>query len=102
MRIEYPHKLARDEARERLQALGEYLKERHGIEIAWPEPNRARVSGKYLLVTIEGEMRLEDTMVLFEGKDPGMLLRKKARDYLVGKLDIYLNAATPLSQLPRG
>jgi hypothetical protein len=102
MRIEYPHKLSRDEARQRLQALGEYLQKRHGITISWPEADRAVVRGKYMVVAIEGEMRLGDDAVLFEGKDPGMLFRKKARDYLVGKLDIYLDAATPAAELPRG
>ena len=36
----------------------------------------------------------------FEGKDPGMLWRGKAKDYLAAKLQKYLNPATRLEDLP--
>jgi hypothetical protein len=102
MEIDYKHDLTEDEARERLQALADYLTNRHGINISWPEPMRARFSGRYLVVKIEGELTMDEKMVRFRGEDPGFLWRKRATDYIHGKLTKYLDPRTPLTALPRG
>lgn len=102
MKFEYPYEVSREEARVRLEALGEYLTNRHGITAIWDSSDKGRFSGKYMLVTIEGELTIEDGKVTFSGKDPGMLLRKRAKQYLQDKLSTYLNPNTPVDQLPRG
>lgn len=53
------------------------------------------------MVSIEGSVSIEPSRVRFEGKDPGMLWRGKAKDYLAAKLQKYLNPATQLEDLPR-
>jgi hypothetical protein len=100
MRIDYPLQLPKEDARARLHVLGEYLHNRHGLRIRW-SGDTATFEGKYLVVRIEGELALGDDMVTFRGKDPGALWRKKATGYLQGKLETYLDPATPIDELPR-
>lgn len=101
MKFDFPHTLSRDDARARLQALTEYLTHRHGLHVSWAG-DRGTVRGKVLaVVTIDGEFILADGTVHVEGKDPGMLWRKKAVDYLKKKFDQYLDPTCPLAELPR-
>ncbi len=102
MQIEYKHDLTVDEAKARVAALGEYLGNRHGIHVTWDESGeKASVNGKYLVVTIRGSVTFNGDTVHFQGEDPGFLWRGKAKTYLTEKLAKYLNAATPLADLPR-
>jgi hypothetical protein len=100
-RIEYAHGLPLEDARARIRALGEYLSNKHGINVTWASDDQAKITGKYLVVSIEGTVTIGPKQVLFDGKDPGMLWRGKARDYLEHKLSTYLNAATKVEELPR-
>jgi len=99
--IDYDHSLSIEDARARIHALGEYLSNKHGIGVTWTGDDQAKISGKYLVVTIEGTVNVEAKSVRFEGKDPGMLWRGKAKDYLTNKLQKYLDASTPIDSLPR-
>ena len=99
--IDHPHSLTREDARERIRALGEYLSNKHGIAVTWSSDDQAKISGKYLVVTIEGSVTIEDARVRFEGNDPGMLWRGKAKDYLSHKLEKYLDPKTPAPDLAR-
>lgn len=96
-----PHDLDPSDARARLRALGEYLGNKYGLTIAWTAEDTASVSGSYLVVTISGTIELRATEVRFSGKDPGMLWRGKAKDYLTRKLKQYLDPGTPVENLPR-
>jgi len=101
MRIEYPHQLPRDDAKTRLEALGEYLTNRHNIQVSW-NGDRATFNGRYKkVVKIAGELSLEDNRVLFTGEDPGFAWRGQATKYIRGKLDDYLNPDTPADALRR-
>jgi hypothetical protein len=101
MRVEYPlGPLSQDDAKTRLSALGDYLAKKHGIQVAW-QGDSATVRGKYLVVTIDGSLRFEGGKAVFDGKDPGLLWRGKAKDYLANKLKVYLDPATKLEDLPR-
>jgi hypothetical protein len=100
MKFDYKHTLSNDDAKTRLEALGEYLTNRHRINVTW-DGGRGTVLGKYLLVHIEGVMTFGDGTVHFVGKDPGILWRKKAVNYLKKKLGMYLDPDTPLEELPR-
>jgi hypothetical protein len=100
MRIEQAHGFSNEEAKARLQALGEYFQNKHGIAVTW-SGDRATVKGKYLVVGIEGELSFEPGKAIFEGKDPGMLWRGKARDYISEKLKTYLDASHKLEELKR-
>ena len=101
MKIDYEHTLDPTDLRTRLEALGEYLFNRHGIAVTW-NGDTAEFRGKYLLVKIEGDMSFGDGVVHFRGKDPGRLLRNKAVNYITEKLECYLDPNTPVDELPRG
>jgi len=101
LRVEYPlGTLSKEDARARLVALGEYLQNKHGINVTW-NGDAATVRGKYLVVNIEGTMSFGADKAVFDGKDPGLLWRGKAREYLTKKLAVYLDAKTKLEDLPR-
>lgn len=102
MEIDYRHALSAADARARLGLLGSYLSNKWGIKINWPDDDRATFSGKYLVVKIEGELRLVDQVVQFRGADPGMLWRKRAAEYIRSKLSRYLDPATAPADLPTG
>ena len=101
MKFDYPYRVMKDEARKRLHMLGEYLSNRHGINVSWAG-DTGNFRGKYLVVSIEGQLMLDDGVVHVVGKDPGLLWRKQATDYLKRKLDAYLDPARPLAELPTG
>ncbi len=101
MEIDFQYVLSDQEARERLDVLGQYLNNRHKIAVTWVDEKRARFSGKYLLVKIEGELTLGNSRALFKGEDPGFLVRARARDYIQGKLAKYLDPKNALADLPR-
>jgi len=101
MVIDFPHDLTEPDARARLKILGEYLHGRHGIAIDWVDENRAKFHGKYLVVKIDGELTMDPGYVRFRGKDPGFLWRKKALEYMEGKLRAYLDPKKPVADLPR-
>jgi hypothetical protein len=96
-----PHGLPVPDARARLHALGDYLSNKYGLTITWTGEDEASISGTYLVVSISGSLRLTPASVTFSGKDPGMLWRGKAKSYLLGKLERYLNPATGVDALPR-
>ena len=94
--------LAPADVRARLGALGEYLSNKYGLSVSWTSDNEAKISGKYLVVTIDGTLSVSARAPCASpGRTPGMLWRGKAKDYLGGKLDRYLAPSTPLDALPR-
>ena len=101
MEIDFQYVLSDEEAKDRLELLGQYLQNKHGIKVTWVDAQRARFSGKYLLVKIEGELSLGNSHAIFKGEDPGFLLRARAKDYIKGKLEKYLDPKNAVSDLPR-
>lgn len=99
--LDHRHGLPAEEARERLRALGDYLSNKYGLSVSWPSDDEAKITGKYMVVTIDGTVRIDGDRVRFSGKDPGMLWRGKAKDYLGRKLAKYLDGSTPVADLPR-
>ena len=100
MEIDFPYVLSDEDARSRLDILAAYLVNRHGIKVTWVEPQRAKFSGKYLVVRIEGDLTLGNGRAQFKGEDPGFLWRGKAKDYIHGKLAKYLDPKAAPSSLP--
>jgi hypothetical protein len=101
MQIDFKHELPEEEARARLEALADYLHNRHGIRVAWVD-GKAKFAGKYMVVKIEGELSMAPGMIHFRGQDPGILWRRRALRYLEGKLARYLDPKVSLEELPRG
>lgn len=102
MEIDFPYAFSDQDALSRLQILGQYLTTRHGINVTWIDSSRARFSGKYLVVNINGELSIGSGRAHFKGEDPGFLWRKRATDYIRGKLATYLDPSVPVTELPVG
>jgi len=100
MEIDFPYSLSDQDAKSRLDILGQYLANKHGIKVAWLDPNRAKFTGKYLVVKIDGELTLGNGHARFKGEDPGFLWRNRAKDYIQSKLAKYLDPSADPSQLP--
>jgi len=101
MQIDFPHTLSQDDAKARLEALGDYLRNRHGIQVTW-QGDKAAFKGRYMVVKFSGELTFGDGVVHFRGEDPGILWRKRATNYLLGKLTKYLDPGVEIETLPRG
>jgi hypothetical protein len=100
MEIDFPYELSDQDARGRLDVLSQYLANKHGIVVTWVDPAKARFSGKYLVVRIEGDLTLGSGHARFHGEDPGFLWRGRAKEYIQSKLAKYLDPKTPVDQLP--
>jgi len=100
MEIDFPYALSEDDARSRLEILGKYLANRHGIQVTWLDGGRAKFHGRYLVVKIDGELSMGGGHARFKGEDPGFLWRGKAKSYIEGKLAKYLDPAATTSDLP--
>lgn len=101
MQFEYSYEMPDEEVRPRLEALGEYLQNRHGIQVTWSSDGKANFSGRYMVVKIDGTLTYGNGRIMFRGQDPGLLWRKKAIQYMQGKLTTYLDPRTPVDKLPR-
>jgi hypothetical protein len=101
MEIDFQYSVSDQEARARLDVLGQYLNNKHGIKLTWLDDARGRFSGRYLMVKIEGELSLGNSRARFKGEDPGFLLRARAKDYIQGKLAKYLDPKIALADLPK-
>ena len=100
MEIDFKYALSYEEASSRLEILGKYLKNKHGIKVSWVDADRARFSGKYLVVKIDGELSMKNGMAQFRGEDPGFLWRGRAKDYIESKLAKYLDPKALPAELP--
>ena len=100
MEIDFPYELTDQDARARLDVLSLYLTNKHGIKVTWLDTAKARFSGKYLVVKIEGELTLGNGRARFRGEDPGFLWRGRAKEYIHDKLAKYLDPKNALEQLP--
>src|SRR5690606_41292170 len=88
LKLDFPIQLPVEEARRRLQALGEYLWNKHKIAVKW-NGDQAEIRGRYLVVDIEGSVTRREGSVSFDGKDPGLLWRSK--DYTNHLLKVTTN-----------
>ena len=100
MEIDFPYSLSDQDAKSRLDILGQYLQNRHGIQVSWLEPTRAKFTGKYLVVKIDGELKIGNGRAQFKGEDPGFLWRNRAKEYIQSKLAKYLDPSNQLAALP--
>lgn len=101
MELSQNHQFGDDEARERIRALGDYMQNKHGMQVTWTSTDSVHLSGKYTVINIDVHVTLSPGQVTAKGKDPGMMLRSTAKKYVGGKLESYLDPNVPLDQLPR-
>lgn len=100
MEIDFQYLLSDTDAKSPLEILGKYLGNRHGIKVEWVDGKKAKFTGKYLVVKIDGELVVGNGRAQFKGEDPGFLWRNRAKDYIQGKLAKYLDPQTEPTQLP--
>jgi len=100
MTLEVAHTFSREDARARIEALGDYFANKYNVDVGW-SGDRANIKAKYMMLKVDGHIDILDDNVVLEGPDPGRLLRNKATDYLRKKLLKYLDPATALDDLPR-
>ncbi len=80
MEIDYPYSLSDQEAWSQLALLGGIPRRaRHGIKVTWVDATRARFSGKYLIVKIDGDLTLGNGHAQFKGEDRAFLWRNRAK-----------------------
>ncbi len=82
MEIDFQYALSDEDARSRLEILATYLSNRHGIQVTWLETSA------------------QATRARFHGEDPGFLWRGRAKDYIQGKLQKYLDPNATPAELP--
>lgn len=99
MEIDFKYVVTDEDAKTRLELLGQYLSNKHGIKVSWVDENRARFAGKYLVVKIDGELSIKSGRAIFKGEDPGFLWRNRAKDYIESKLASYLDPKTEIAKL---
>ena len=102
MEIDFKYVLSDTDARARLEILGQYLQNKHGIKVSWVDDQRAKFAGKYLVVKIDGELTIRNGLAQFRGEDPGFLWRGRAKDYIESKLAKYLDPKATPADLPTG
>ena len=101
MELSHNHRFDDEEARERIRALGDYMQNKHGMQVTWISNDAVHLAGKYTVIHIDVHVTLAPGMVMAKGKDPGMMLRSTAKKYVGNKLQSYLDPNVPLDQLPR-
>lgn len=89
MKVEMPHELSVEEARDRMKDLTAYWRRKYAVESRWRN-DVARMSGSFLGVTFEATLAVATRTVIVDGPDPGVLLRGQAIHYLTRKLHHYL------------
>ena len=101
MKIEVVHALDLNEAIARMRTLTEYWRRKYTVESRWTKAV-SRLAGSVLGMTFEATLSVEKGKIVFEGTDPGMLLRRQLIGYVTRKVDEYLvseAAGSPASQL---
>lgn len=96
--LRVPHTLTLEEARARMEALGDYYRARHHASVSWHE-DVVTIDVRYLGVRVSVRARLEAHAVQVDASDPGFLLRSRGAKYLDAKIRRYLHE--PLATLPR-
>lgn len=94
LKFEVPHKLSKDEAKQRVTQLLERWNKEHGLQSTW-NGDRAKLVGKAMGLSINAELEVSGDRVGGEATDPGFLFRDKAKKYLTQKFDAYLDPAGP-------
>lgn len=101
MEIEHKHSFGHDEAKSRARALAEYMSNRHGMQVEWTGDDAFRMRGKYKVVSVDVNVKVDPDRVQVTGKDPGMLWRGPAKAYVTRKIEQYMDPSVGLDSLLR-
>jgi hypothetical protein len=84
--FEVPHKLPKEQARQRVEGLLKHWVTKFGVTYQW-NGDEAKVSGKVMGISLDAALKVLDGKVSGEGTDPGLLLRGQAKKYVSQKLE---------------
>lgn len=98
MKIEIAHQLDAAEVRARMVELGVYWRQKYGIEPTWTHDS-AEVVGSFMGFQFGARLTIADHAVAVEGPEPSFLIRGRVIEYVVRKLDEYLDPRTSLEIL---
>ena len=98
MKFDVPHSLPKDEAKKRVQQLVDYWGQKYGVKCQW-NGDQASVSGRVMGITLDANFEVREGLVCGEGTDPGMLLRNKAKQYIQGKFNDFLDPSKSSAEL---
>ena len=98
MRIEESHSFTVEEAQQRLKLLVDGWQKKYGVNATW-SGSSVTVSGKAMGVTIDATVKVESNRILAEGKDPGLLLRSAATNYIKKKFGEFFDPKVTLADL---
>ena len=99
MRIERTHSFSPEEAKNRLQALTNYWKNKYGVQPEW-SGTTLRCKGEVRGIKFDARMTMDGNRISCEA-DVGWLAEKLgARSYIEKKLDEYLDPKRALADLP--
>lgn len=98
IRLDIPHTLPKDEAKQRVEKLLGYWSHKYGVATQWAG-DVAKLSGKVMGISLAADLTVRDGKVDGEATDPGFLFREKAKKYLTEKFAHYLDPKTPLDKL---
>jgi hypothetical protein len=85
MSFSVPHSLSKDEARKRIEGLGQHWLTKYGLKVDW-SGDKARLAGKVMGIPVEADLEVLDHAVSAVATDPGFLFRDKAKKYVQEKL----------------
>jgi len=98
IRLDIPHTLSKDEAKQRVEKLLGYWSHKYGVSTRWAG-DAAKLSGKVMGISLAADLTVREGKVDGEATDPGFLFREKAKKYLTEKFAHYLDPGTPLDKL---
>ena len=101
MKFDVPHSLPKAEARQRVERLLQYWKDKYGVQSNW-SGDGAKVNGKVMGISLDANFTVADGTIQGEGTDPGMLLRGKAKSYIQDKFSTVLDPKKSLDDVNKG
>lgn len=96
MKVEISHQLDPAEATARMKALVAYWRGKYAVQPRWTKQT-VQLTGSFLGAKIEAKLVIGPNTVVFEGPDPGVVLRHQAVSYMTRKLGSYLGEEAPLA-----
>ena len=100
MSFELAHRLGKDEAKKRIQALTRYWGRKYGVTCNW-NGDAVDFKGKVMGVSLDGTLRVLDDKVSGDATDPGLLLRSQAKKYVERKFATYLDPNKSLAEIEK-
>ena len=98
--FEMAHRLGKDEAKQRIEALTQYWGRKYGVATNW-NGDSVDFKGKVMGVSLDGTLRILDDKVSGDATDPGMLLRGQAKKYVERKFATYLDPGKTLPEIQK-